>query len=147
MLRFILLLDSSTGRELRQIPAPQVEAFVFSSAGDWMVTASRNGDVKIWARVVDHRDEALHKRFADDLFERSGMDLRGERFDPFFVADLAGALDAADAGDADQAWELTRDAYAHMFMTGDALVSAIVTQNPDKFPAAESTDDSMEMEN
>lgn len=52
------------------------------------------------------------------------------------VADLAGALDAADAGDADQAWELSRDAYAHMFMTGDAIVSAIVTQNPDKFPAA-----------
>lgn len=76
------------------------------------------------------------------------------------VADLAGALDAADAGDADQAWELTRDAYAHMYMTGDALVSAIVTQNPDKFPAADDpnpadegtagggdTDDSMEMEN
>ncbi len=66
------------------------------------------------------------------------------------VADLAGALDAADAGDADQAWELTRDAYAHMFMTGDAIVSAIVTQNPDKFGGeasgggAEAADDSMD---
>ncbi len=49
------------------------------------------------------------------------------------VADLAGALDAADAGDADAAWQSTRDAYAHMYMTGDALVSAIVAQNPDKF--------------
>ena len=66
------------------------------------------------------------------------------------VADLAGALDAADAGDADQAWELTRDAYAHMYMTGDALVSAIVTQNPDKFGGSASgggsSDDSMDME-
>lgn len=66
------------------------------------------------------------------------------------VADLAGALDAADAGDADQAWELTRDAYAHMYMTGDALVAAIVTQNPDKFggeaSASGAAEDSMEME-
>ncbi len=67
------------------------------------------------------------------------------------VAQLTGALDAADEGDAEQAWMLEREAYAHMFMTGDALVTAIVTQNPDKFGGSASgggsSDDSMEMEN
>ena len=75
------------------------------------------------------------------------------------VAQLTGALDAADEGDADEAWSLVREAYAHMFMTSDALTTAIVTQNPDKFPAGTDpnpadagsagggdTDDSMEME-
>ena len=52
------------------------------------------------------------------------------------MADLANALDAADGGDAEEAWSLTRDAYEHMYMTGDAIVAAIVEQNPDKFPAA-----------
>lgn len=49
------------------------------------------------------------------------------------VAELTSALDAADEGDAEEAWSLVRDAYAHMYMTGDALTAAIVTQNPDKF--------------
>lgn len=49
------------------------------------------------------------------------------------VTQLAGALDAAKAGDADKAWGLAREAYAHMYDTGDALTTAIVTQNPDKF--------------
>jgi hypothetical protein len=49
------------------------------------------GDVKIWAQVVDRQDEELHKRFADDLFEASGFDVRGEKFDPFYVADITGA--------------------------------------------------------
>jgi hypothetical protein len=61
------------------------------------------------------------------------------------VSQLTGALDAADAGDANEAWSLEREAYAHMFGTGDALVSAIVTQNPDKFPAEKAaSDDSMD---
>ena len=50
-----------------------------------------DGDVKIWAEAVDLKDESLHKRFADDLFEASGFDVRGETFDPFYVADITGA--------------------------------------------------------
>lgn len=49
------------------------------------------GDVKLFGRVEDLQDEAVHRRFADELFEESGFDLRGRRFDPFFVADLTGA--------------------------------------------------------
>jgi len=69
------------------------------------------------------------------------------------VSQLAGALDAAKAGDAAKAWELEREAFAHMFGTGDAIVTAIVTQNPDKFggtsgggetPAADDSMDTMD---
>jgi hypothetical protein len=31
------------------------------------------------------------ERFADDLFEESGLDLRGQEFDPFYVADIRSA--------------------------------------------------------
>jgi hypothetical protein len=51
------------------------------------------------------------------------------------VMQLTGALDDADAGDAGKAWTGERTAYEHMFGTGDAIVAAIVKQNPDKFPA------------
>jgi hypothetical protein len=50
-----------------------------------------DGDAKVWGRAVDLQDPVLHARFADDLFAESGFDLRGQRFDPFFVADLDGA--------------------------------------------------------
>ena len=50
-----------------------------------------DGDVKIWAEARDLQDEALHKRFADDVFESIGLDLRDEKFDPFHVADITGA--------------------------------------------------------
>ena len=94
-------------------------------------------------------DDAAKQAAADDLagytesfgeFLATATDGDAEAYQSALekhVADLAGALDAADAGDAEQAWSLTRDAYAHMYMTGDALVAAIVAQNPDKFPAAE----------
>ena len=49
------------------------------------------GDAKVWGEVSDVRDPDLHTRFADDLFAESGFDLRGQRFDPFYIADLAGA--------------------------------------------------------
>lgn len=49
------------------------------------------------------------------------------------VDQVIAAVDAAGEGDAEQAWELEREAYAHMFMTSDALTNAIVVQNPDKF--------------
>jgi len=48
-----------------------------------------DGDAKLWGVVRDVREKALHKAFADELFEESGFDLRGQSFDPFYVADIA----------------------------------------------------------
>ncbi len=50
-----------------------------------------DGDAKVWGRAVDIQDHELHARFADDLFAATGFDLRGQVFDPFYVADLDGA--------------------------------------------------------
>jgi hypothetical protein len=50
-----------------------------------------DGDAKVWGRVRNDRDTVFHQRFAQDLFDESGFDLRGQAFDPFFVADLVGA--------------------------------------------------------
>jgi hypothetical protein len=36
------------------------------------------------------QDSGLHERFASNLFEETGFDLRGQKFDPFYVADLTG---------------------------------------------------------
>lgn len=50
-----------------------------------------DGDVKLWAEVRNLQDEGFHERFAQDLFESSGFDIRGEEFDPFYVGDITGA--------------------------------------------------------
>lgn len=50
-----------------------------------------DGDAKVWGRAINLQDAELHRRFADELFAESGFDLRGQAFDPFFVADLEGA--------------------------------------------------------
>lgn len=50
-----------------------------------------DGDVKLWADAVDLRDAEFHRRFAEDLFQSSGFDLRGQVFDPFYIADINGA--------------------------------------------------------
>jgi hypothetical protein len=50
-----------------------------------------DGDAKVWGRARNLQDLDFHARFAEDLFEKSGFDLRGQRFDPFYVADLEGA--------------------------------------------------------
>jgi Pyridoxamine 5'-phosphate oxidase len=50
-----------------------------------------DGDAKLWGAVENVQDDGLHQRFAEDLFDQTGLDLRGQPFDPFFVADLAGA--------------------------------------------------------
>ena len=50
-----------------------------------------DGDAKLWGDARNVQDKALHERFADHLFEASGFDLRGQEFDPFYVADIAGA--------------------------------------------------------
>jgi hypothetical protein len=49
-----------------------------------------DGDVKLWGLARNLQDPGMHARFAEDLFDESGMDLRGQAFDPFFVADLTG---------------------------------------------------------
>ena len=50
-----------------------------------------DGDAKVWGEARNVQDQELHARFAEDLFAESGFDLRGQKFDPFYVADLAGA--------------------------------------------------------
>jgi hypothetical protein len=50
-----------------------------------------DGDAKLWGRALNVQDTGLHERFADALFGDHGPDLRGQAFDPFYVADLSGA--------------------------------------------------------
>lgn len=56
------------------------------------------GDAKLWGEVRNQQDKDLHERFAQEVLEELGMDLRGQAFDPFYVADIAGAscLELAD---------------------------------------------------
>jgi len=49
------------------------------------------GDVKLFGAVFNDPDRAVHQRFADDLFAQTGFDLRGQEFDPFYVAELDSA--------------------------------------------------------
>ncbi|MEV6280838.1 pyridoxamine 5'-phosphate oxidase family protein [Nocardia sp. NPDC051832] len=50
-----------------------------------------DGDAKLFGTVTDLPDKEVHARFAQDLFEESGFDIRGQEFDHFYVADLSGA--------------------------------------------------------
>lgn len=50
-----------------------------------------DGDVKLWGTAKNLQDADLHQRFAEKLFEEAGFDLRGQKFDPFYVAELTGA--------------------------------------------------------
>jgi hypothetical protein len=50
-----------------------------------------DGDAKLWGVVEDVPDGALHRRFAEALYEETGMDLRGQTFDHLYAADLTGA--------------------------------------------------------
>ncbi|MFD3746859.1 pyridoxamine 5'-phosphate oxidase family protein [Nocardia sp. NPDC058633] len=50
-----------------------------------------DGDAKLFGTVTDLQDDAVHARFAQNLFDDSGLDIRGEKFDHFYVADLTGA--------------------------------------------------------
>jgi len=54
-------------------------------------TQVTDGDAKLWGIVADVQDKALHQRFATDLFEESGFDLRGQEFTHFYAADITGA--------------------------------------------------------
>jgi hypothetical protein len=61
-------------------------------------TQVRDGDAKLWGVVHDVPDPALHQRFATDLFEQTGFDLRGQLFSYFYATDLTGAS-AVEVGD------------------------------------------------
>ncbi len=50
-----------------------------------------DGDAKVWGTVEDVLDEQLHRRYAESLFEQTGFDLRGQRFEHFFKTRLVGA--------------------------------------------------------
>jgi hypothetical protein len=62
-------------------------------------TRVTDGDAKLWGVVVDDPDPAVHQRFAAALFEEIGLDLRGQEFDHFYVADVLGASSVEVAGD------------------------------------------------
>ena len=53
------------------------------------------GDAKLWGEAVNLQDSGLHQRFADFLFEEAGLDLRGQVFDPFYVAEITAASSVA----------------------------------------------------
>lgn len=58
-----------------------------------------DGDVKLWGTVTDITDKDTHQRFATALFEKSGMDLRGQGFDHLYAAELVGASSIESGGD------------------------------------------------
>jgi hypothetical protein len=62
-------------------------------------TQVSDGDAKLWGMATNMQDQGLHERFADDLFHRTGMDLRSEKFDPFYVADITSASSVEFADD------------------------------------------------
>ncbi len=57
-------------------------------------TEVKEDDAKVWGVVTDIGDRELHQSFAEDLFDRTGFDLRGETFDHFFRCDVHGGAAA-----------------------------------------------------
>ncbi|MFB8281526.1 pyridoxamine 5'-phosphate oxidase family protein [Nocardia colli] len=54
-------------------------------------TKVSDGDAKLFGTVVDVPDQQVHVRFAQQLFDDTGFDIRGQKFDHFYVADLSSA--------------------------------------------------------
>ncbi|MEU7767855.1 pyridoxamine 5'-phosphate oxidase family protein [Nocardia sp. NPDC049190] len=54
-------------------------------------TTVSDGDAKLFGTVVDLPARDVHARFAQNLFDDSGLDIRGQEFDHFYIADLTGA--------------------------------------------------------
>jgi Pyridoxamine 5'-phosphate oxidase len=57
-----------------------------------------DGDAKLWGVVRNVPDTALHQRFAADLFEETGFDIRDETFEQFYAADITSAS-SVEVGD------------------------------------------------
>jgi hypothetical protein len=49
------------------------------------------GDAKLWGTVRNVQDKNLHERFAANVLDDGGPDLREQKLDPFFVAEIRGA--------------------------------------------------------
>lgn len=41
-------------------------------------TGVEDGDAKLWGMVDDVRDKALRQRFAEDVFQQTGLDIQGQ---------------------------------------------------------------------
>lgn len=54
-------------------------------------TKVSDGDAKLFGTVVDLPDKEVHVRFAQQLFDDTGFDIRGQEFDHFYVADVSSA--------------------------------------------------------
>lgn len=63
-------------------------------------TMVSDGDAKLWGVVEHDPDTALHQRFANDLYDRTGFDLRGLEFNPFYLADITSASSVESINDA-----------------------------------------------
>ena len=61
-------------------------------------THVRDGDAKVWGLVRDVQDAELQGRYADMLYAETGIDVRGQRFDHLYAADLRGAA-SVEVGD------------------------------------------------
>ena len=79
-------------------------------------------------------------RFSGFLAEATGLpqDVLQESL-TMHVMQLKGQLDAYAKSDYAKAYDLTREAYAHMYDEGDALAAAIAEQSPDMFPLEPAT--------
>lgn len=62
-------------------------------------TQVREGDAKVWGTVSDQPDAERHRRFAEALYAETGLDLRGQPLEPFYVADVQGASSVEVDGD------------------------------------------------
>jgi hypothetical protein len=50
-----------------------------------------DGDAKVWGTVTHIDDYDVQQRFAEELFQEIGLDIRGQHFDQFLQADIIGA--------------------------------------------------------
>ncbi|WP_433714916.1 pyridoxamine 5'-phosphate oxidase family protein [Nocardia sp. CA-084685] len=50
-----------------------------------------DGDAKLFGTAIDLPDKNVHARFAQQLFDETGFDIRDQEFDHFYTADLTGA--------------------------------------------------------
>ncbi len=54
-------------------------------------TQVSDGDAKLFGTVTDLPDKEVHARFAQQLFDETGFDIRDQEFDHFYTADLTSA--------------------------------------------------------
>jgi hypothetical protein len=78
--------------------------------------------------------DGYQKSFSTFLSEAAGLDAdAGAAALGMHVKQLTAAMDQFGAGKYEQSYESSREAYAHMFGTADALAAAISKQKPDDF--------------